>query len=282
MPLILLLKLLLVPSLIYAVTLVGRRWGPGVAGWMSAFPIVSGPILLTVTLEQGAAFAARAAEGTLLAVIAVLVFSIAYAWTAERFGMAVSMLGALLAWALAVAGLQAVQLPVAACFAMVVGALLIAPKLFPRVRPDGSDQALASARPVAGAAPASDLPWRMLAGAALVLAVSYGAAAIGARLSGFFAMFPVMSTVLVGFSHVRSGRAFAVALLRGMVFGYFAFATFCLVLSLLLREGSAAAAFGAAFAGALAVQLAVKRLMAKPAVSAGAPLARPAAGKSRS
>ena len=58
MPLILLLKLLLVPSLIYAVTLVGRRWGPGVAGWMSAFPIVSGPILLTVTLEQGAAFAA--------------------------------------------------------------------------------------------------------------------------------------------------------------------------------------------------------------------------------
>jgi cobalamin synthase len=82
--LILLLKLFLVPALIYAVTLVGRKWGPGVAGWMSAFPIMSGPILLTVTLEQGAAFAARAAEGTLLAVVAVLVFSVVYAWVAER------------------------------------------------------------------------------------------------------------------------------------------------------------------------------------------------------
>lgn len=280
MPLILLLKLFLVPSLIYAVTLVGRRWGPGVAGWMSAFPIVSGPILLTVTLEQGAAFAARAAEGTLLAVVAILIFSVAYAWAAERFGMALSMLGALLAWAVAVAGLQAVHLPVEVCFAAVVGALFVSPKLFPPAPQAAGNLAGNSAGAVAGpggpggqtggppagtergAAAASDLPWRMLAGAVLVLAVSLGAATIGARLSGFFAMFPVMSTVLVGFSHVRSGRAFAVALLRGMVYGYFAFATFCLVLSLQLRDGNVVTAFVAAFACALAVQLAIKRLMA--------------------
>jgi hypothetical protein len=42
---VLLLKLLLVPLLIYLVTLAGRRWGPAVAGWLSAFPIVAGPIL---------------------------------------------------------------------------------------------------------------------------------------------------------------------------------------------------------------------------------------------
>jgi hypothetical protein len=228
---------------------------------MSAFHIVSGPILLTVTLEQGAGFAARAAEGTLLAVVAILVFSIAYAWAAERCGMALSMLCALLAWGLAVAGLQALHLPLAACFALVVAALLVSPKLFPALRAGGSP---------AAPAPANDLPWRMLAGALLVLAVSYGAAAMGARLSGFFAMFPLMSTVLVGFSHVHSGRAFAVALLRGMVFGYFAFATFCLVLALQLRDGAIAAAFGAAFACALAVQLAVKRLMAKGASPAEA------------
>lgn len=264
MPFVLLLKLLLVPVLIYAVTLAGRKWGPGVAGWMSAFPIVSGPILLTVTLEQGAGFAARAAEGTLLAVLAILAFSIVYAWAAQRFGMALSMLSALLAWGVAVAGLKALPLPVEACFVLVVLALLVSPRLFPPLRSGDAISGLSAARPAGGAA-ASDLPWRMLAGAALVLAVSYGAAAIGARLSGFFAMFPVMSTVLVGFSHVRSGRAFAVALLRGMVYGYFAFATFCLVLSLQLRDGSVATAFAAAFACALAVQLAVKRLMAPAA-----------------
>ena len=40
---ILLLKLCLVPALIYAVSLAGRRWGAGVAGWISALPIVAGP-----------------------------------------------------------------------------------------------------------------------------------------------------------------------------------------------------------------------------------------------
>ena len=82
---ILALKLFLVPSLIYAVTLAGRRWGPAVAGWLSAFPIVAGPILLAISLEQGAAFAAAAAEGTLMAVLAIIVFSLTYAWASGRW-----------------------------------------------------------------------------------------------------------------------------------------------------------------------------------------------------
>jgi hypothetical protein len=35
---VLVLKLALVPMLILGVTLAGRRWGPSVAGWLSAFP----------------------------------------------------------------------------------------------------------------------------------------------------------------------------------------------------------------------------------------------------
>ncbi|WP_137173323.1 hypothetical protein [Massilia sp. HP4] len=83
------LKLLLVPSLIALVTLAGRRWGPGVAGWLSAFPIVSGPILLAIALEQGSDFAAIAAANTLLAVLAIVVFSIVYARIAARPGAGV-------------------------------------------------------------------------------------------------------------------------------------------------------------------------------------------------
>lgn len=248
---ILILKLFLVPFLIYIVTLAGRRWGPGVAGWLSAFPIVAGPILLTIALEHGAGFAATAAEGTLLAVVAILVFSIAYAWASGRFGVPGSMIAALLAYALAVAALQAMHPPLVACFVFVWGALLLAPRLFPAVQPAASHSPAGS----------SDLPWRMLAAAALVLSVTFAASSIGARLSGFFAMFPVMSSVLVGFSHARIGRSFAVALLRGMVFGYYAFSVFCLVVALLLREGSIALAYGLAFACALAVQIVVKQMM---------------------
>lgn len=270
---ILALKLFLVPSLIYAVTLAGRRWGPAVAGWLSAFPIVAGPILLAISLEQGAGFAATAAEGTLMAVLAIIVFSLAYAWASARLGVAGAMPVALGAWGLTVAALQAVQpsMPLAAL--TVVVALLAAPRLFPPL-----DTALAPPAPAApraegvpiaqapAAAPAlpgsgrlgGDLPWRMLAGALLVMSVSAAAAGLGPRLSGFFAMFPVMGTVLVGFTHVQSGRNSAVQLLRGTMLGYFAFAAFCVAISLLLRAQPVPLSFCAAFAFALAIQLLVK------------------------
>jgi hypothetical protein len=248
---ILLLKLFLVPCLIYLVTLVGRKWGPGVAGWLSAFPIVSGPILLAITLEQGPTFSAAAAEGTLLAVVAILVFSIAYAWASCLCGMKGSMMWALSAYALAVTALQAVHPSPGVCFLIVVCALLLSPQFFPKL--ETASQGVV--------ADSNDLPWRMLAGAVLVITVTLVASRIGPRLSGFFAMFPVMSTVLVGFSHVRSGRVFAVALQRGMVFGYYAFAVFCLTLSMLLRQQSIAIAFGFAFFCALLVQLGMKRML---------------------
>jgi len=243
------LKLFLVPGLIYAVTMAGRRWGPAVAGWLSAFPIISGPILLAVTLEQGADFGATAAAGTLLAVIAILVFSLGYAWASNRFGVFGSMSSGLAVYVMAVAGLQSVHLSLATSFAAVIFALLIVPKCFPHVPAES-----AKSQPTKG-----DLPWRMLAGAILVLLVTLSAQRLGARLSGFLAMFPVMSSVLVGFSHHHSGRAFAVALLRGMVFGYFAFATFCLIVATLLRQQPVAVAFSTALLCALLVQLAVKR-----------------------
>jgi hypothetical protein len=249
---ILSLKLFLVPSLIYAVTLAGRRWGPMVAGWLSAFPVVSGPILLAVTLEQGSDFGATAAEGTLLAVVAILIFSLGYAWASNMFGVLGSMSSALAVYTMAVVVLQSIHLSVTWCFAVVISALLVVPKLFPHVpaQPSPSKSGL-------------DLPWRMLAGAVLVLVVTFSAARLGARASGFLAMFPVMSTVLVGFSHHYSGRAFAVALLRGMVTGYFAFATFCLIVSVLLRGQPIAAAFSSALLGALIVQIAVKGLVSR-------------------
>ncbi|MEH6435753.1 hypothetical protein [Massilia sp. DD77] len=249
------LKLLLVPSLIAAVTLAGRRWGPAVAGWLSAFPIVSGPILLAIALEQGSDFAATAAANTLLAVLAILVFSIAYARVARHKGVLAAMTAALLAWAATVALLRSLELPLWAGFAAVLAALLAAPRLIGHITQRKDSQGI----------PARDLPWRMAAGAVLTLAVTAAAAQMGPRLSGMFAMFPVMSTVLVGFSHRSSGAGFAVDLLRGMVRGYYAFAVFCLVLALLLRAQPLASSFIAATACALAVQLGLRAAVARSA-----------------
>ena len=52
----LLLKLLLVPGLVAAVTLAVRRWGPAVGGWLAGLPVVAGPVLVFYAIEQGDAF----------------------------------------------------------------------------------------------------------------------------------------------------------------------------------------------------------------------------------
>jgi hypothetical protein len=246
---ILLLKLCLVPALIYAVSLIGRRWGAGVAGWISALPIVAGPILLAIALERGAGFAAISAANTLLAVIACVAFCLAYAWTSARAGIVASLAVALAAFALAGALLQLAAIPPWLGYPVVLVLLALAPAAFPRL----PAPALGQARPM------PDLPFRMLAGALLTLSVTLAAGDLGPHVSGLLAMFPVMGTILTGFTHRASGRAAAVALLRGMVLGYFAFASFCVVLAYGLRAWPIGLAFTCAAVCALAVQLSMKR-----------------------
>src|SRR5712692_5925441 len=78
------LKLTLVPAIIACVTLGGRRWGPRIGGWLNAVPMVAGPVLLFLAIEQGAVFAARAALVTLAGMVGVASFSVAYGWAALR------------------------------------------------------------------------------------------------------------------------------------------------------------------------------------------------------
>lgn len=254
---LLLLKLLLVPALILGVTLAGRRFGPHVAGWLSAFPIMSGPILLILALEHGTAFAATAAQSTLLAVLAILMFSLAYAWVAQRRGWADSLLIALGFYALALIGLRRVEMPLASAFATVIGALLLVPFAFPSVP-----------RWIASREPVKDHPaLRMLVAVLLVLAVTFCAERLGPVWSGLLAMFPVMSTVLVGFSHQQSGAGYAIRLLRGMVQGYYAFACFCAVLAMALPVLGIGQSFLAALVIAIPVHLLARKLLGGQASS---------------
>lgn len=242
---VLLLKLFLVPALIALVTLAGRRWGPAVAGWLSAFPVVAGPILGFIALEQGAVFAARAAVGTLSAVLAMLAFGLSYAWAATRFAWPVSLALAYVGYAAAVVVLglwKVTTLPAAGL--VVMAGLSLAPRFYP-VLPVS-----AKARPK----PANDMLLRMGLGALLVLLVTHFAANLGPDLSGIFAMFPVMGTVLALFTHRSAGAAATIQLLRGMVLGFYAFGMFCAVLAWALSATGVGPAFLWALAAAAVIQ----------------------------
>ncbi len=246
------LKLALVPGLIAAVTLGARRWGPRVGGWLGALPLVAGPVLLFLSIEQGAAFAARAAEATLAGLVAVAAFAVGYAWTAVRRPWWASLGAGWLAFGVAIAALHPIPWrPLTALGAALAGFGLALAGL-PRA---------SARRPGGPAAPRWDLPLRMGAALTLVLVVTGLADRLGPRLSGALTPFPVATAILLSFTHAQQGAPAALAFLRGFLPGMWSFALFCFVVALAIEPLGAALAFTAALGAQLLTQAIVLRAL---------------------
>ena len=245
------LQLLLVPALLAAISMAGKRWGPGVAGWLAGFPSLTGPILFFLAIERGPEFTVQAAVLSLSAVFPAIAFGVTYAWVCTRLRWQGSIVCAFSAWAAAVLLFSQLPLTVWASLAISLLTLFAAPRLFPRT------QALWGRRPL----PAYELLLRMAAGAAMVLAVTAAAEGLGTTWTGLFSAFPVMSTVLAVFSQRANGPGFVVALLRAMIGGFYAYIAYCLAVSLLLETYGIAVTYMAAVAAAITVQGAAKLIM---------------------
>ncbi|OHX15599.1 hypothetical protein BI343_16595 [Chromobacterium amazonense] len=240
----LLLKLLLVPALIWLISLAAKKWGPGVAGALAGFPVITGSILLILSLEQDVAFVREASLAAALGTSANLVFGIAYSWAARNQSWPLSLLAGLAAYSLAVALSHWAQPSGWQCAVFGLLFLPLADKCFP-APPNAPD------RPPRHAGMAA----RMLAGAALVLAITGLSSRLGPSLSGLLAVFPVLGSVLAVFSHISAGPAVTIRLLRGMVRGFYAFVAFCIALALALGALPTPLAFGSALALAVLVQI---------------------------
>lgn len=240
----LILKLTLVPLFLGLISIAGQRFGPNMAGWLAGLPVVVGPILFLVALEQGAAFAQAAAVYTLASVLGVIAFGVAYAWVARKHSTWIALPAALAIWAVVAAPLLVIPLNPAISAALAFGALIAAPYLYPKL----------AMSPSAVRMPLAELLFRMLAGAGLTLAVTTIAQTGGARVSGMLALFPVLTAVLAIFTHRNAGAAHAIALLRGLARGLYSLAAFCLALTLLLNQVPMPLAFMLSVGVALAVQ----------------------------
>ncbi|MES2535745.1 MAG: hypothetical protein V4632_07710 [Pseudomonadota bacterium] len=238
------LKLFLVPSLIAVITLIGRRWGPLVAGCLSGFPVVAGPILLLVYMEYGAVFAAGAASAALNAVPGNVCFGLGYAWAATRFPWWISLPVALILYVLTQLGLSTFSLPLPLILLLTLSSIWFGSRAFPK------NIEVSPPKPP----PAAELPARMIAGGILVLLVTVYASSLGPKMSGMFAMFPVMAAVLACFSHPASGAGFVIRLLQGMIANFYSLAFFCFTVAAALPVMGATRGFLLATACAMLAQ----------------------------
>ena len=237
-------KLLLTPFLIGGVSLVGRRWGPALAGWLVALPLTSGPVVTYVALEHGVPFGIDVGLGVVSGGFGLCAYAIVYARTATRSGALASYVLATLAFlgcGLLVDIADPRSLPPLAIgvgFAMLAAILLVP-----------SAPAVRGSRP-----PVWDLPARVIVGTVLVVGISALAPVLGARLSGLAATYPVYVSTLTLFAHRQDGPGAAMALLRGLVLGLYGWLGFFVILLVLMPAIGALPAFAAAVIAALAIQ----------------------------
>jgi hypothetical protein len=243
----LLLKLTLAPLLVAAATLAAHKWGPRVGGLLLGLPLTTGPIFLLLAIDQGRDFAAGATVGILFGLIGLAAFAVAYAAASGRTGWAVSLASASVAFFVFSAGARrlggdVVIAGLAAWLALMLAASLIR-------RPE-----LGTAR---AAHPWRDLWVRMVAVAALTLAITTAAARLGPILSGIVGTYPVAITIVITFTDSQFGRNAALDMLRGSVLSWISFTSCFVVIGLLLEALGVALAIGLGVLAAVATSVLV-------------------------
>lgn len=241
---ILALKLILAPLIIGSASLAGRKWGPAVSGWIVGMPLTSGPVVFFVALSQGVLFAESSALGVLSGGISLVLYALTYAWLATRFKWYVSIAGSILIFSLSTLFLQTVSISLFVIATVVALAIVAGLSFMPKgdVEPGKSEQSR------------WDIPVRILIGTSFILLLTGIAPFIGSRMTGLLTTIPLYVTILSIFAHRDHGPAAAAHVLRGLLYGMFAFTGFFLVLSLLIEKTSLGVSFGLAACTALAVQ----------------------------
>jgi hypothetical protein len=241
---IFILKLVLAPIIIGGASLAGRKWGPSVSGWLVGLPFTSGPVVFFVALSHERAFVLETVRGVLSGGFSLIAYCLIYAWMAKRFHWAVSLSTSLIVFTGMTLLLQNVTIYFIPLFFAVMAVILLGIWWMPKYEAVEYTE-------VPGK---WDIPSRIVLGTSFIIFVTAIAPYIGARLTGLLTTIPLYVSILAVFAHRGQGGAGAINVLRGLVYGLFAFASFYLVLGLLIEGQSLAVSFSAATLAALVTQ----------------------------
>lgn len=241
---IFILKLILAPVIIGSASLAGRKWGPAVSGWIVGLPLTSGPVVFFLALSNDTTFAANAALGVISGGISLVVYVLTYVWLGTKLQWQGTIIGSLLVFMGCTAILQNFTFPLFPIFLIVCAMILIALRLMPNHIVEVIDSPPGP----------WDIPARILIGTSFILLLTGIAPLIGSHLTGLLTTIPLYVSILTVFAHRHQGHAAATHVLRGLLYGLFAFAGFFLTLTLLLERAGIAIAFVSAILIALMIQ----------------------------
>jgi hypothetical protein len=242
---LLLIKLILTPLLMLAVSWTARRWGPGIGGLLAGLPLTSGPISIYLCAEQGPAFASAAAASSLVSLTPVALFSLVYGRLCSRCSISVCGLSGAGIFLLSLFILQRSALSfwpawIIGILAISLGVILMPHQFVPNLQIQY---------------PRWDLPARICSATAMVLLITLFASILGSRWSGLLSPIPVLAWPLCGFVHHQQGSDAARAVLRGILEGAYGVLIFYTIVAIGLGNLSPILIYGAAILASLVVSL---------------------------
>ena len=241
---LLIFKLLTTPFFIGAITLLEKKWGTWIAGLLGGFPVIAGPIIAFLAIENGWAFATSAAISAMSSIICLLCFGVSYCWLSKKFKWYIAYSISLIAWLLSAVFFANASPPLLIALPLSCALLMLAPYALPNTKESIGDQNIST-----------NLLPRMISGALLTLSITSLSIFIGPAWSGILSMFPVIGSVLAIFIHRSKGANKVSEMYSGMFKGLYSSLFYFFALAIFLPITSISLAIVIGIAASILVQI---------------------------
>ena len=189
------------------VTRLQARSSAGAGGRFMGWPLVTGPIIFIIFLQEGGAFAAKTAHGALLGQISLIAFAWSYALVALSAPWYISISCATVTFIGSVYLVSLIHVPLWLTFLFLIVALYLVNKFWPKYEPITTPLS----------SPRWELYLRIGLVIALVFVLSEFSQTLGPSLTGGFSTYPVIATIMGTFNHKRFGANAAISLHHGLM-----------------------------------------------------------------
>ncbi len=240
-------KMVVTAGFVVFATFVAERAGPVVGGMIATLPIAAGPAYIFLSLDHGPDFIADSVLSSLVVNAANCVFAFVYTLMAQRRGLLLSVVPALVAWATFASLSRA--LPWTTAGAVVFNAAVLAACLAVGNRLRHVRMPLVTRRWYDG-------PLRAGMVALLVATVVGLSTRVGPTITGMLAVFPIVLLSLTLILHPRIGGPAAGAVMSNTMLGLVGFSLTCLTARLLVLPLGTAAGLAIALAVSVGCNLA--------------------------
>jgi hypothetical protein len=205
--LVLAVKLLFAPLFVIGTYFIQKRFGARWGGISMAVPFILVPILLVIYLQHGSDFLYDSSVGSYAGQIALLFFIATYTRMAPRFNWPICITASTSAFLVGVAVLNPLIKDLWVGIALWIFVWTISIKKFV---PYDRNAKLPPA-------PKWDIWLRVASALFLIFTITQFAENLGPQLSGAFATYPVMTSIMSTFNHYRFGPNSSTALMHGLL-----------------------------------------------------------------